>query len=135
MRQAPDPGEVRVFRAPRWLVIAAILSAVMFAAVAYVSHRFNGLSWVTVTLLALIPIGVAGVADALTQRIELHREHIVVVRNLRRRAYPRNLFVKVAWAKGVPVSLQSSSGQWIHLPDVATTPQGLVNTLRAWLKT
>ena len=101
---------------------------------AYLSYRINGTSWITVTLLALIPIGLAGVADALTQRIELHPEHIVVVHNLRRREYPRSMFVKAKWGKGVPVSLQSTSGKWIRLPGVGSTAQGLVNTLRAWLK-
>ena len=72
--------------------------------------------------------------DAWTQRIEFHREHIVVVRNLRRREYPRSMFVKVQWGKGVPVSLQANSGQWIQLPGVGSTAQGLANTLRAWLK-
>jgi len=127
-------GDVRMFRAPRWAVAAAMVSAVLFLAVAYLSYRFNGLSWVTVTLLVLVPIGIAGAVDALTQRIELHREHIVVVRNLRRREYPRRMFVKAQWGKGVPVSLQSTSGEWIHLPGVGSTAQGLVNTLRAWLK-
>src|SRR5262245_55408160 len=119
-------GEVRMYRAPRWVVVAAMSSAVLFLAVTYLSYRFNGLSWVTVTLLVLLPVGIAGATDALTQRIELHRERIVVVRNLRRREYPRSMFVKVQWGKGVPVSLQSTSGQWIHLPGVGSTAQGLV---------
>ena len=78
-------SEVRIFRAPRWALAAAMVSAVLFLIVAYLSYRFNGLSWVTVTLLVLIPIGIAGAVDALTQRIDLHHEHIVVVQNLRRR--------------------------------------------------
>lgn len=123
-----------MFRAPRPVVVAAMVAAVLFLAVASASYRFNGLSWVTLTLLALVPVGIAGVVDTLTQRIELHREHIVVVRNLRRREYPRSMFVKAQWGKGVPVSLQTTSGQWIHLPGVGSTAQGLVNTLRAWLK-
>jgi hypothetical protein len=112
----------------------AMLAAGPFLAVAYLSYRFSGMSWVTVTVLVLVLIGIAGVADALTQRIELHPEHMVVVHNLRRREYPRSMFVKVQWEKGVPVSLQSTSGQWVHLPGVGSTAQGLVNTLRAWLK-
>lgn len=127
-------GEVRIFRAPRWGVVAAMLCAVLFLAVAFLSYRSYGLSWATVTLLALVPLGIAGAADTLTQRIELHREHIVVVQNLRRREYPRSMFVKVQSGKGIPVSLQSTSGQWIHLPGVGSTGQGLVNTLRAWLR-
>jgi hypothetical protein len=129
-----DPGEVRIFRATRWTVVAAMFAAGVLLAMAYLSYRFNGMSWVTITLLVLVPIGIAGAVDALTQRIELHSEHVVVVLNLRRREYSRSMFVKVQWGKGVPVSLQSTSGQWIHLPGVGSTAQGLVNTLRAWLK-
>jgi hypothetical protein len=127
-------GEMRMFRAPRWVAVAATSSAALFLAVAYLSYRSNGLSWVTVTLLVLVPIGIAGAADALTQRIELYSEHIVVVNNLRRREYSRSMFMKVQWGKGVPVSLQSTSGQWIQLPGVGSSAQGLANTLRAWLQ-
>ena len=131
----PHPAEVRIFRAPRWALVAVVLSALVVIGVAYVSYRFNGLSsWVTLVLLGLTPIGIAGVADVLTQRIELHREHIVVVQNLRRREYPRTMFVKVQTGKAVPVSLQSTSGEWVHLPGVGSSGQGLVNTLRAWLR-
>jgi hypothetical protein len=29
---------------------------------------------------------------------------------------------------------QTTSGEWVHLPGVGTSSQGLVNTLRAWIK-
>ena len=98
------------------------------------SYYTRGLSWVTVVFLGLALLGVAGVIDALTQRVELHEDRIVIVRNLRRREYPRAVFVKAQWSKGVPVSLQTTSGEWVHLPGVGTSSQGLVNTLRAWIK-
>jgi hypothetical protein len=34
----------------------------------------------------------------------------------------------------VPVSVETTSGDWIALPGVGSSSQGMVNTLRAWLK-
>jgi hypothetical protein len=133
MKPGSASDAARVFRSPRWAVVSVVASALVFLVVAGVSWRVRGMDGVTVLLLGLVLLGIAGVLDILTQRIELHREHIVLVQNLRRREYPRNLFVKAQWGKGVPVSLQTADGRWVHLPGVGPTAQGLVNTLRAWL--
>ena len=125
---------VRTFRAPRWLAAFALLAACMFFVGTVLSYRAEGWSWVTIAFLGLVPIGIAGFLDALTQRVELHQEHLIVVRNLRKASHPRSAITRVTWAKGVPVSLQLTSGNWIHLPGVGPSRQGLVNTLRAWLK-
>jgi len=109
------------------------IAAVLFAAGAFVSYRALGLSWVTVVFVGLVALGIAGILDALTQRIELHDDRLVIVRNLRRREYPRAMFVKAQWSKGVPVSLQTAAGEWVHLPGVGASSQGLVNTLPAWI--
>jgi hypothetical protein len=58
----------------------------------------------------------------------------VVVRNLRKRSYERSSLVKATWEKGVPVSVQTASGDWIALPGVGSSSRWMVNTLRAWLK-
>jgi hypothetical protein len=126
--------DVRVFRPPRWVAVASVLAAAAFTAGAYWSYTTRGLSWLTYVYLGLVLLGVAGLLDSLTQRIELHAQHLVVVRNLSRREYPRSLFVKAQWAKGIPVSLQSVAGEWVRLPGVGGSGQGLVNTLRAWLR-
>ena len=126
--------DVRIFRSPRWVVIVTALAAALFVAGAAWSYTTHGLSWMTIAYFGLGLFGVIGLLDALTQRIELHAEHLVVVRNLVRREYPRRLFVKAQWAKGVPVTLQTTSGEWIELPGVGSSAQGLVNTLRAWLE-
>jgi len=76
---------------------------------------------------------VAGFIDAMTARVELNNESIVIVQNLIRREYPRSMFVKVTWGKGMPVALQSKSGEWVRLPGVGKSSQAVVNTLRAWL--
>ena len=123
--------EVRTYRSPAWVKVFALVASIVFLAGAVMSYRVEGWSWVTLAFVGLVPIGAAGLLDALTQRIELHQEHLVVVRNLRKVSYPRSAFSRVTWGKGVPVSLQSTSGNWIQLPGVGSSGQGLVNTLRA----
>ena len=95
------------------MVAVTAIAALLFAAGAFVSYRARGLSWVTVVFVGLVALGIAGILDALTQRIELHDDRLVIVRNLRRREYPR--------ANGCT------------FPGVGVSSQGLVNTLRAWI--
>ena len=127
-------GVERVFRAPRWVQAASACSALLFLVVAILSYRTDGLSLVTLALLSLVPIAVLGLIDAITQRIELHPDHIVIVRNLSRRKYPRDMFVKAQWGKGVPTALLTNADSWIDLPGVGTSGLGLANSLRAWIK-
>jgi len=126
-------GGVRTFRAPRSIVAVVAFCALLLLAVALVSFKSQGLSSGTTVLFCLIPVGVAGALDAVISRVELHEEHLVVVRNLRKREYARSSFQKAQWGKGVPVTLQLKSGGWVTLPGVGPSSQGLVNSLRAWL--
>jgi hypothetical protein len=128
------PAAIRRFRSPPWVKVVASTCALLFITGGFVSYYTRGWSWVTIVFVGLALFGVAGAFDAFTQRIELHDERIVIVRNLRRREYPRDLFVKAQWGKGVPVALQTVSGAWVQLPGVGASNQGLVNTLRAWIK-
>src|SRR5688572_24100141 len=101
---SPDPP--RRFRMPRWTRVLAGAASLVFLAVTAISWASNGWSWMTVVLLCLVPLAFAGFLDAVTSRVELHHDRMVVVRNLRRREYPRATFTKVTWGKGVPVALQ-----------------------------
>ena len=104
------------------MVVVTAIAAVLFVAGAFVSYRARGLSWVTIVFFGLVAFGIAGIIDALTQRIELHDDRLVIVRNLRRREYPRAMFVKAQWSKGVPVSpdgggrMGASSRRWGQQP-------------------
>lgn len=125
---------MRAFRSSRSMIVVSVGCAALFTAVAIVAYLTRGASWVIVGLFALAAFAAAGVLDVMTQRFELHEDRLVVVRNFRRREYPRAMFVKAQWAKGVPVSLQTTTGEWIQLPAVGGSSQGLVNTLRAWIR-
>ena len=126
---------INTFRSSGWVKLFALLAALVFLAGAVLCFRAQGWSWMTLLFSALALVAMAGFLDTLTARVELHPDHIVIVRNLRKATYPRATFARVTWGKGVPVSLQSTSGDWVKLPGVGRTAPGLANTLRAWIKT
>jgi hypothetical protein len=94
----------------------------------------EGWTWLSCSAILLIPLGIAGFVDAMTCRIELREHSLVVIQNLRCKEYPRALLVKASWAKGCPAALQMTSGHWLSLPDVGSSSESVVNTLRAWMK-
>jgi hypothetical protein len=123
-----------MFRPPRWIVALTATAALLFLAAALLLYHLQGWSWMSLVAAALIPVSLAGLADAMTSRIELRQERLVVVRNLRKREYSRDAFTSVSWGKGVPVSLQFAKGGWLHLPEIVSSGLGLANTLRAWVR-
>lgn len=127
-------ASIRLFRPSLWTTFFVAVAAVMCVVLAYFMHRSEGWSWTAIGLLCLVPVGIAGVLDALTCRVELTDEQLIVAENLRRRKYARSAFVKVTRAKGVPASLQFESGRWLKLPHVSVGNQVLANALRAWLR-
>ena len=129
-----SPSRVRKFRPPRWIVAFIGMAALLFLAAAVLLYYLQGWSWMSLVAAALVPVSLAGLADAMTSRIELHEERLVVVRNLRKREYPRHAFASVSWGKGVPVTLQFAEGGSLHLPEIVSSGLGLANTLRAWIR-
>lgn len=128
-----DVNRVDILRSPRALQVVTGVSFLLFGAMALILHETHGWAPITVAACGLWLLGLAGVVDSLTARVELRDESIVIVRNLRRREYPRRLFVKASWAKGAPVALQTDAGRWIRLPTVTLSSQGMRNKLRAWI--
>lgn len=122
------------FSSPVWMRVLSSFGAIVFPIVAYFIYAEEGWTWLSLAILAIAPFTLAGAIDAFTTRVEVFPEHLVVVANLRRREHSRSEFVSVSWAKGVPVVLQSKSGENLQLPAVGSSAQGLTNTLRAWIK-
>jgi hypothetical protein len=56
-----------------------------------------------------VEIGIGGFADALTARVELRGETLIVVDNCFRREYSKIVFVTASWGKGVAVAIQFAS--------------------------
>ena len=122
------------FRAPRWLAVVCFVGAFVLAGAGFGTYWTEGFSWLEPFGALLSLFCVLGAVDALTTRVELREDSLLVVANLRRRIYPKSSFQKVAWAEGAPPALQLQEGQWLFLP--RTLPRGLgpANTLKAWLK-
>ncbi len=71
----------------------------------------------------------AAPADRYPRRLRPDRTHACA-----HREYARELFVGVSWAKGCPASLRRADGGKLELPAIGTSTQGLVNSLRAWVR-
>lgn len=112
----------------------SILSFALFAAACAYEFLTNGSTVIAWVLGALAVFAVLGIADALSCKVELYPEQIVIVSNLRKSTFARGGFVRASWAKGVPATLERSDGSFLKLPDVGGNAQGLTNSLRAWIK-
>jgi hypothetical protein len=106
----------------------------MFGGLATHAYLSNDWRWESILMFLLVPLSIAGLVDAITARVELREDELVIVKNFRTRNYSRRLFTKVTAEKGVPIALQTVDGHWVKLPDVSPGGQGLVNKLRAWVK-
>lgn len=124
----------KVFRPPTWMTLLSVCCLLLFSAVAFLLYKLDGWTWTTIASVLLVIISIAGLFDTLTSRVILSEDSIIIINNMLRHEYPRDMFVKVTWAKGVPVSLKSKEGKWIRLPEVGKGGQALTNTLRAWIR-
>jgi len=79
-------------------------------------------------------IAVFGFIDSMLARVTLEQDSLVVFHNLRHAIYPRSELTEVSWGKGVATAVRRSSGEWVKLPGVGSSGQGLANSIRAWLK-
>jgi hypothetical protein len=79
-------------------------------------------------------IACAGIMEAFLTRVVLTEGALRIVRPFRHESYPRSEIVSVTWEAGCPVAIKVASGGWVRLPPVGRTNQGVVNSIRAWLK-
>jgi hypothetical protein len=125
------PKRVTVFRTPTWLRasvgVAFILTAGGFL---LVTARY-GLTYGTAGVGLVALFLAAGFADALTTRIELGSDALLMVTNFRKRLVPRDDIAFVTWEGGSGVALKLRSGDQIKLPDVGNS-QSRTNSIRSW---
>jgi hypothetical protein len=132
MSQLPDT--LKRFVMPTWARVLLFFGALIASAGAVAVLRVQGWSLASVGLCALAVFAVAGLADSLLGRVELHPDKLVIVSNFRKREYPRAQFKRATWAKGVPVALEFVEGGWLQLPDFVAGGPGVLGTFRAWLR-
>jgi hypothetical protein len=125
---------VRVYRGQRWVKVVTGLAPFLFLAATFSLCQSEGWSWLTVGGACVSLLSILGFADALSTRVELTGDALIVVKNLRRAEYPRADFTSVICAKGVAVSMRRASGEVVELPDVGGSNRGLAKVLRHWLE-
>jgi len=106
----------------------------LFAGFAYLSYTDNAPYWQIGFLSGVAVLGIVGIVDVLTTRVELTEDQLVVTSNLRTQTYRRSAFVQVTAERGVPIALKTTEGTWVKLPSVSPGGMALVNKLRAWVK-
>ena len=81
-------------------------------------------------------LGALWLADVFTRRIVLGADDIRIVSfsDYLYRSIPRAMIKSVTWEWGCGASLILHEGRGVRLPNVGRDPQGLTNTIRAWLK-
>ena len=127
------PAPPREFRVARALVVLIALCVPLFVAGTWFMAGSEGWAWTTLTMALMTAAAVAGLADAVTSRVELRDDRLVVVRNLRRREFARADVQSATWAAGSGASVRLRDGRDVVMPDVGGGAQGLANSLRAWL--
>ena len=73
-------------------------------------------------------------ANTLFASVQLLEDSLVITSGLRKRRYARSELESVTWEAGSGVSIRTTTGSWLKLPELGHNSQGLCNSIRAWLK-
>ncbi|PWU08748.1 MAG: hypothetical protein C5B50_28935 [Verrucomicrobia bacterium] len=79
-------------------------------------------------------LGLLCLTDLFLERIVLGSDSVRIVTGFRSQTIPRADIDGVTWAAGCGASFILRGGKSVRLPSVGRAPQGLTNTIRAWLK-
>lgn len=123
-----------VFRPPRSSWILLLLTTLIFFVVAIGSFILALEWWYRVAAVLLASACPVSLAELATQRVQLEGGTMTIVDKFRRRTLNCSEISKVTWAKGMGVAVQLLNGEWVKLPPVGTSHQGVTNTIRAWVK-
>ena len=89
--------------------------------------------WYRAASVAFCGVSVLGLAELASTRLTIDERSLSFVKTFRRRELRREDVHSVTWAKGVGVSIRLRDGEWVRLPQVGRSHQGVTNTIRAWL--
>lgn len=127
-------ANLRSFVIPIWVRLLCGFGALAVPVAAWILYFERGLSWLTLVTMVLAVFAPLALVDAMTARVELHAEHLVIISNLRCRKYRRCDLLRVSCERGVEAAISHVDGHWIPLPTVGPGNQSLCNSIRAWLK-
>jgi hypothetical protein len=72
--------------------------------------------------------------ETLTSHMSLEVNALTYRSNFKTQSIQKSDISKVMWEKGCGVSLQTINGEWHKIPSFSGDSQGVVNSIRAWLK-
>lgn len=112
-----------------WLVIALGLFGIGFATASTID------SWVLVVVLATAVLALAACLEAKVAYLNLTSDSLRIRERIwSKRTIARNRIESVTWSSGCPVTLRLNDGTVAELPSLGQNSQGLINSIRAWLK-
>lgn len=98
-------------------------------------YVLQGWSLTTLFLGFLSALGCFALLEAVRSKVVLADDSLRVITLWRRRCFERAEIRTVTWERGAGVSLKLANGKWFTLPEFGLNAQGVVNTVRSWLKT
>ena len=130
----PETAQPGVHRPSRTLWVITLATLLGFLGLALIPALLPSPLWQRVAVGILVLLSVVAIVELSQRRIVLHDDALELVSGFRRRSLPRSEIASVTWAKGAGASVQLADGTWVRLPDMGPGPQGLTNSVRAWLK-
>ena len=104
----------------------------LFAAGAFVTHRQNGWTWVSIGMTgATVIFGLGSIIESLILRIELTDDALIATDLTGSKRYNIAAIDRIEEAKGCPPALLLKDGKWVKLPSVGNN---VGNSVRSWLK-
>lgn len=130
----PNSPFPQVMRPPMWLRVCLLgVATALSLACAYFVSKDAPSSWPVLTSGALATAAMLGAMDAAVCRVELTMDSMILVSNFKRREIPRTEFSRVTGEHGVPVALQTTSGEWVKLPMALPGGPPVAAVFRKWL--
>jgi len=117
------------FRRPRWFATIPLVAAALCAVIAAERNHHQGLAFSTLGFGCLVLLFLAAAVESTLGRVTLAEEALEIVSNFRLRAYPRNSFTSVSWAKGCPIALSARAfSSQVHTSDSSE------NATKQWIR-
>lgn len=123
----------RHYRLSLWLraFLVLLCGANVFGAYVIIQQQ-GSRDPVALTVASVAVLLVLGTLDALTKKVSLEGEEIVIVRGFRRRRLFRGHIADVHWKAGHAISLELDDGLRVKLPEVGKGRRR-AEQIRAWL--
>ena len=130
---AMNRNQLKTYRCSNWLRAFSALGVLLFSFSAYFLYIENGLSFLTVVAMAMVPLAILAFTDSIVARIEPRADQLLIVHNLKTTRYDQTSVTEVKRDGGF-VFVKLDDGDWRKIPDIGRNSQSIFNTILAWQK-